>query len=109
VSNAAKYSPKNTTITIAAQKLSDQFIKVSVMDEGMGIPHEARSRVFEAFQQLDSERAGTQGAGLGLAICRGLIEAHGGRIWVDDHTGVGTTMSFTLPIADLKRVQIPTW
>ena len=100
VSNAVKYSPQNTIITISAEKLSDQFIKVRVIDEGMGIPREASSHVFEAFQQLDREKAGTQGAGLGLAICRGLIEAHGGRIWVDDHTGPGTTMSFTLPRAD---------
>jgi PAS domain S-box-containing protein len=101
VNNAVKYSPKNTTITISAEKLSDQFIKVRVIDEGVGIPLEARSSVFEAFQQLGGETAGTQGAGLGLSICLGLIEAHGGRIWVDDdHIGPGTTISFTLPIAD---------
>jgi K+-sensing histidine kinase KdpD len=99
VSNAVKYSPQHTTITISAEPLSEEFIKVRVIDEGIGIPHEARYRVFEAFQQLDREKAGTQGAGLGLSICHGLIEAHGGRIWVDDHTGAGTTISFTLPIA----------
>jgi PAS domain S-box-containing protein len=100
VSNSVKYSSRNTTITISTEKLSNHFIKVSVLDEGMGIPPESRSRVFESFQQLEHERRSTQGAGLGLAICRGLIEAHGGRIWVDNHTGDGTTISFTLPIAD---------
>jgi len=102
VSNSVKYSSRNTTITISVEKLSDQFIKVSVIDNGMGIPPEFRSRVFEAFQQLEQERRKTQGAGLGLAICRGLIEAHGGRIWVDDHAGEGATFSFTLPIAGNK-------
>ncbi len=101
VANAVKYSPKNTTITISTEKLSDKFIKVRVIDEGMGIPSEARNQIFEAFHQLDREKGGTQGAGLGLSICYGLIEAHGGRIWVDDeHAGAGTTMSFTLPIAE---------
>jgi two-component system sensor histidine kinase KdpD len=104
VANAVKYSPKNTTITIATEKLSDKFIKVRVVDEGMGIPPEARNQIFEAFHQLDREKGGTQGAGLGLSICHGLIEAHGGRIWVDDdHEGAGTTMSFTLPIAEDPR------
>lgn len=99
VNNAVKYSPHNTNITISAGKLSNQFIKVSVSDEGMGIPPEARNRVFEAFQQLDREQGEAHGVGLGLSICHGLIEAHGGRIWVDEHIGDGTTMSFTLPIA----------
>jgi signal transduction histidine kinase len=98
VNNAAKYSPLNSTITISTVRLSNEFIVVRVLDEGPGIPPEARNRVFEAFQQLEREKGGTRGAGLGLAICRGLIEAHGGRIWVDDHNGPGTTIAFTLPV-----------
>ena len=99
VNNAVKYSPQNSPITISAVWISDDFVKISVSDQGFGIPPEARSRVFEPFQQLERERAGMKGAGLGLAICRGLIEAHDGRIWVDAHEGPGTTISFTLPVA----------
>ena len=76
-----------------------------VRDEGLGIPPEERNRVFEAFQQLGNTQ--TQGAGLGLAICRGLIEAHGGHIWVEDRaSGPGTIMSFTLPTATWKNEYI---
>ena len=57
-----------------------------------------RARIFEPFQQLDTQAINrTEGAGLGLAICKGLVEAHGGRIWVQDRSGPGTIMSFTLP------------
>lgn len=98
VNNAVKYSAPQTPITILAIKLTEMFVKVSVSDQGVGIPPEARNRVFEAFQQLESQRGNTQGAGLGLAICRGLVEAHGGRIWVEDRDGPGTTISFTLPV-----------
>lgn len=99
VSNAVKYSPQRSQIKVLAVRMSEQFIKVSVLDRGLGIPLESRSRIFEPFQQLERERAGMKGAGLGLAICRGLIDAHGGRIWVDEHDGPGTTISFTLPVA----------
>jgi two-component system sensor histidine kinase KdpD len=99
VSNAVKYSPPQSRILIAIMPHNAREVKVSVSDEGAGIPPEARSRIFEAFQQLQRDRSDSSGAGLGLAICRGLIEAHGGRIWVDDHDGPGTTMSFTLPLA----------
>ncbi len=60
-----------------------------------------RSRAAASLKRSNSlqrERSDSTGAGLGLAICRGLIEAHGGRIWVDDHNGPGTTLSFTLPL-----------
>ncbi|HLP80426.1 MAG TPA: ATP-binding protein, partial [Nitrosomonas sp.] len=72
-------------------------------DQGIGIPPEKRERIFEVFQQLENEPSlYNKGAGLGLAICKGLIEAHRGRIWVQDRSEPGTTISFTLPIAREK-------
>jgi K+-sensing histidine kinase KdpD len=98
VGNATKYTPSDTSITISAE-IHGPNLQVDVSDEGPGIPIGNRERVFEAFLQLDSpaELQG-KGLGLGLAICKGLIEAHGGKIWIAD-TPTGATMSFTLPIA----------
>ena len=97
VGNAAKFSPTGTSITITARQDS-RFVQVDVSDQGIGIPVESREKIFEAFQQanrnLPSHRLG---AGLGLAICKSIIEAHHGRIWVQDRTA-GSTISFTLPI-----------
>ncbi len=98
VGNAVKYAPSATPITISATA-READLQVNVGDEGPGIPLENRERVFEAFLQLEnSPLQQGKGLGLGLAICRGLIEAHGGKIWVAD-TRCGTTMSFTLPLA----------
>jgi PAS domain S-box-containing protein len=98
VGNAVKFSPPHTTITVTAGQAGDE-VQVDVSDQGRGIPPAERRRIFEPFQQLDAHGVHhTQGAGLGLAICKGLIEAHGGLIWVQDRSGPGTTMSFTLPI-----------
>ncbi len=97
VSNAAKYSPPQTTITISVQS-DGEVVEVSIADEGSGIPPQDRRRVFEAFRQLENDAAHrTKGAGLGLAICKGIVEAHGGRIWVQDRPGPGAVISFTLP------------
>jgi PAS domain S-box-containing protein len=98
VSNAVKYSPPGSRITLRARRGSDGTVRVDVSDEGPGIPPEARELVFEAFRQI--ERGGSQGAGLGLAICKGLIEAHGGHIWVVDDPPPGATLAFTLLAAD---------
>lgn len=98
VSNAVKFSPPHSIITVTARHLGDK-VQVDVSDQGQGIAPTERRRIFEPFQQLDAQGIQrTQGAGLGLAICKGLIEAHGGRIWVQDQSGPGTTLSFTLPI-----------
>lgn len=97
VSNAVKYSPKGSTILIDVCK-DGAFVRVNVVDHGLGIPAATRAHVFEAFYQVERKSGGQVGAGLGLAICKGLIEAHGGKIWIEEKTEPGTTVSFTLPI-----------
>jgi PAS domain S-box-containing protein len=103
VDNAAKYSPPGTSIHLYADQI-DHHLQVTVSDQGMGIPPEYRQTVFEAFQQLDRPGGAHKGAGLGLAICKGLIEAHGGRIWIDNQPTPGTTIRFTLPIVSANGV-----
>ena len=104
VSNAAKFSPTQTPITISAHR-SGEMIQVDVADQGPGIPPQDSIRVFEAFRQLENGTGNrTKGAGLGLAICKGLIEAHHGKIWIQDHRGPGTVISFTIPVwSDIKN------
>ena len=97
VENAVKYSDDNTGITISAAQ-SDEGVIVSVTDEGAGIPPELHQKIFERFFQGNGRKAGRRkGTGLGLAICHGIIEAHGGRIWVESEPGRGSTFSFSLP------------
>ncbi len=98
VSNAAKYSPPGSQITISMHQTGG-MIQTDVADQGPGIPPHDRERVFEAFQQLENGAGNnTKGAGLGLAICKGLIESQNGKIWIQDHLSPGATISFTLPL-----------
>jgi signal transduction histidine kinase len=98
VDNAVKYSDDNTRITMSVNPNCKEVI-VSVADEGIGIPADQRQKVFERFFQGDGRRPGRRkGAGLGLAICHGIVEAHGGRIWVESEPGKGSKFSFSLPI-----------
>jgi two-component system sensor histidine kinase KdpD len=100
VDNAAKFAPKGTEITIEA-KPSGKQVMMSVIDRGPGIPPEVIGKLFDRFYQaqriVDGEKRGT---GLGLSICKGIIEAHGGRIWVESKLGEGATFSFTLPVQE---------
>jgi two-component system sensor histidine kinase KdpD len=94
--NVAKYTPAESPVEISAHQ-DQNAVVVEVADRGPGIPKDLADKIFEKFYRLPRERAGG-GAGLGLAICRGVVEAHGGRIWVDARDGGGSRFSFSLPI-----------
>jgi two-component system, OmpR family, sensor histidine kinase KdpD len=93
--NAAKYTPAGSAIDIRAAATPDE-VSVEVADRGPGVPAAERERIFDKFYRVPGARTG--GAGLGLAICRGIVEAHGGRIRVADREGGGAVFCFTLPI-----------
>jgi PAS domain S-box-containing protein len=101
VRNASTYAPEGTEISISAS-VCKGFVQINVSDQGPGIPPAEHKRVFKAFQRgVDVENGSIQGAGLGLAICKGLVEAHGGRIWIKKKNTPGATISFTIPLAPL--------
>jgi two-component system sensor histidine kinase KdpD len=98
VENAVKFSDDDTNIYINAIH-NDKVITISVTDEGIGIPPELHQKVFERFFQGEGRKAGRRkGTGLGLAICQGIVEAHGGEIWVESKPGSGAKFSFSLPL-----------
>jgi signal transduction histidine kinase len=97
VDNAIKYSPGGGEVRVAA-RLDGGHILVSVTDHGIGMKAEDRARLFQSFERLATEGVAIQGTGLGLRVCRILVEAHGGRIWVESEPGKGSTFSFTLPV-----------
>jgi PAS domain S-box-containing protein len=97
--NAIKFTPRSGLITVSASLSPDQeSVVVSVRDTGEGIPREAFARIFEKFGQVETRTAGrTMSTGLGLTFCKLVVEAHGGRIWVESERGEGSTFFFTLP------------
>jgi PAS domain S-box-containing protein len=96
LTNAAKYSQPDTTITVQGRRMgSDPFAIVHVTDEGQGIAAEHLPRIFDRFYLADENRGSV---GLGLYICKELVEAMGGKIWAVSEVGVGSTFSFTLPM-----------
>ncbi|MBI3300838.1 MAG: HAMP domain-containing histidine kinase [Deltaproteobacteria bacterium] len=102
--NAVKFTPEGGTIRVSAALAEDndgkrQWVEVRVADTGMGIPAEEVERIFHKFYQSPSNREQSRrGTGLGLAIARHIVEAHGGRIWVESRMGQGSTFIFTLPV-----------
>jgi signal transduction histidine kinase len=102
LSNAIKFSRQGGEIVVSARE-QDNTIVVCVSDSGSGIARENLSKVFDRYWQ--AEDAKHAGIGLGLSIAKGIVEAHGGKIWVDSELGKGSSVSFTLPLAtrDTKR------
>jgi K+-sensing histidine kinase KdpD len=105
VDNAAKYSPKGTSIHITAQRYDEGMIKMAVEDRGEGIAIDLRERVFDKFFRAtrdgDISTHRPSGTGMGLAIAKGIVEAHKGEIWIESGSGgKGTRVVFTLPIGD---------
>ena len=98
ISNAIKFSPAGSEITLSARALDDTEALLEVSDRGRGIPADKLETVFERFQQVDaSDSRAMGGTGLGLAICRSIITQHGGRIWATSTPGQGSTFHLTLP------------
>lgn len=95
--NAAKYSPQGGEIKVFARAEAEELV-IGVSDHGIGIPASQQAELFKPFHQLkNSNLTRVDGAGLGLLVCRRLVEAHGGRIWLESEPGKGSTFSFTLP------------
>jgi len=105
VNNAIKFSPDGTVIIIRAKK-EEENVLFEVQDFGRGIPGDKQKKIFETFYQVDYSMDRTfGGAGLGLAISRGIVLAHGGSIWVESKLGKGSTFGFTLPVKSVKDVE----
>jgi two-component system, OmpR family, phosphate regulon sensor histidine kinase PhoR len=98
--NAIKYSPSKGEIRVSAA-VEEGMLRISITDQGVGVPQEDQERVFGRFERgIGSDASRPHGVGLGLAICRRLVEAHGGTIWVEPGPGGGSTFSFTLPLVE---------
>ena len=102
LSSASKYSPASSTIMVTASQ-QDSHVAVSVADEGRGVSAEELPRLFRKFSRINGADGKTEvgGEGLGLSVCKGIVEAHGGRIWaVSDGPGLGTRFTFTIPVVE---------
>jgi signal transduction histidine kinase len=99
VGNAVKYSPDGGEVVISARKEANDVV-ISVRDQGIGISPSDLKKLFEPFQRLETAASDSAiiGVGLGLVVCKRLVEAQGGRIWVESGPGKGSTFRFTLPV-----------
>jgi PAS domain S-box-containing protein len=110
LNNAIKFSPPHTTVWLKAERKDGEskihsdptpYILFQIMDQGIGIPEDKLDAIFDRFQQVDLSNARNQGGtGLGLTICREIVQQHGGQIWAESEFGQGSTFYFTLPVTD---------
>ncbi|RKX99702.1 hypothetical protein DRP77_12830 [Candidatus Poribacteria bacterium] len=104
LSNALKFTPQGGQVKVRLSRQGDMIL-TEVIDTGPGIPEEERERIFDKFYQLSDFKTRSQGgSGLGLSIAKGIVEAHGGRIWVESEVGVGSNFKFLLPIISPEEI-----
>ncbi len=103
ISNAVKYSQPETSVTVKGCKL-EKGAQFSVIDQGPGIPKNQQEAIFQRYKQLNQpKQLKRRGFGLGLAICKALVESHKGKIWLESEEGKGSTFAFSVPNAELKH------
>ena len=100
--NASKFTPEGGKLTLKANK-KDTALVIEVEDTGPGIPEEEQERIFQPYYQHVSDRESISGMGLGLTLCKYLVELHGGKIWVESEVGKGSTFGFTVPLATASQ------
>lgn len=96
--NAVKYSPTGGEVRVSAKPQGEHLV-IGVSDQGIGISPADQEKLFAPFQRLEKRPSGVRGVGLGLMVCRRLVEAHGGHIWVESEPGHGSTFFFTMPLS----------
>lgn len=104
LSNALKFTDSGGSVTIQS-KLSDEYhVEISVADTGLGVPDDMKPKLFNKFVQMENRKNKKEkGTGLGLVITKGIIEAHGGSIWIEDNQPMGAKFMFTVPIANPEQ------
>ncbi|HEX6986563.1 MAG TPA: ATP-binding protein, partial [Planctomycetaceae bacterium] len=102
LSNADKYSETHTPVDVRAAR-NGQWVEVRVLDRGRGISQEQMEEVFEPFFRADPNESGVPGVGLGLTVCRRLIERLGGQVWLAPREGGGTEAGFRVPVMDVPE------
>jgi len=102
--NALKYAPADSPIEVSA-RATDGSVTIEIADHGSGIPSGDEERIFDKFYR--AAPAGTSGVGLGLTVRRGIIAAHGGRIWAENRSGGGAVFRFILPLEAEERMDTP--
>jgi len=103
--NAVKYTPPGSPIALTAWATEDA-ITVEVADRGPGLPPGEEQRIFDKFYRVQRPPM-PSGTGLGLTICRGMVEAHGGQMWAENRPGGGTVVRFTLPLTGTPPYMAP--
>ena len=104
--NACKYTPPLSPVNIEAAWTATEMT-IGVADRGAGVRAAERENIFSRFYRAGSrENVGVRSVGLGLAICRGIVEAHGGKIWVEDNAGTGSVFKFMVPLVAERSTEI---